>query len=348
MPDDIPGNRAVYLRGLPICVLTEGLPKRVVSHCRLAAASMDDEVVRSKSEVISMTGWATLARERADQLEDQISDLQAPGADNKELDRLSRKLANVRTDHIDKRDRLAWLTGSAINESWSELHRVEERIDGLTPDAHVAELMRVAERHAEQEMPVKKATELKQQLWNQVTVEDRRKTAVAMIHDAHSAAEARHESERGQQRGIVYIAAGFFVAAVVTIVVQAIMPAGDRIIPLPSGGATIAGWALLALVMLFGSLGGALSALVSLYMTRRKLTNTLWFDPRPALSLVKVVMGLWTAVVGVLAVGTGAIVGVYTSLASVLLLAFIFGYAQQTVTRFIDRKAADIAAAEKT
>jgi hypothetical protein len=33
------------------------------------------------------------------------------------------------------------------------------------------------------------------------------------------------------------------------------------------------------------------------------------------------------------------IVGAYTSLASVLLLAFIFGYAQQTVTRFIDRKA---------
>jgi hypothetical protein len=51
--------------------------------------------------VISMTGWATLARERADQLEDQISDLQTPGVDNKELDKLSRKLANVRTDHID-------------------------------------------------------------------------------------------------------------------------------------------------------------------------------------------------------------------------------------------------------
>ena len=45
---------------------------------------------------------------------------------------------------------------------------------------------------------------------------------------------------------------------------------------------------------------------------------------------------------GVLAVGTNLIVGVYTSLASVLLLAFIFGYAQQAVTRFIDRKAADV------
>lgn len=37
---------------------------------------------------------------------------------------------------------------------------------------------------------------------------------------------------------------------------------------------------------------------------------------------------------------------VYTSLASVLLLAFIFGYAQQAVTRFIDRQAANIAGVE--
>jgi hypothetical protein len=32
--------------------------------------------------------------------------------------------------------------------------------------------------------------------------------------------------------------------------------------------------------MLFGMLGGALSALASLYMTGKKLTNTLWFNPR--------------------------------------------------------------------
>ena len=32
--------------------------------------------------------------------------------------------------------------------------------------------------------------------------------------------------------------------------------------------------------MLFGMLGGALSTLVSLYMTGKKLTNTVWFDPR--------------------------------------------------------------------
>jgi hypothetical protein len=94
--------------------------------------------------------------------------------------------------------------------------------------------------------------------------------------------------------------------------------------------------------MIFGMLGGALSALLSLYITDKQFTNTMWFDPRPALTLVKVSVGLWSAVVGVLAVGTGLVVGVYTSVASVLLLAVLFGYGQQALTKFMDRKVEDL------
>lgn len=289
-----------------------------------------------------MTGWATLARERADLLADKISDLRAAGTDEQKLNRLAGKLTAVRARDIEAPHRLAWLTGTAINECWSNLHRIEERLDDLTPDTEVGTLVRDAERHADEDMTAKRAGELKKKL----AEPDKKTAAIEVIHEVHSAHEERHESERNQQRGVLSFAGGFFVAAIVMIVVQAVVPATDRIIPLPSSGAAMPGWALLALVMLFGMIGGALSALVSLYMTGRKLTSTLWFDPRPALSLVKVVMGLWTAVLGVLAVGTGVIVGIYTSVASVLLLAFIFGYAQQTVTRFIDRKAADIVAAK--
>ena len=223
-----------------------------------------------------------------------------------------------------------------------------DTIDSLTPDPQADGLVKDAKRHIGQETQGVRAKELQQKLDKASMMAEKKKTAVEVIQDMHRAAEERHESERNQQRGILYIAAGFFAAAVITIVVQAIMPATDRIIPLPSGGATMSGWALLALVMLFGMLGGALSALVSLYITGKKLTNTAWFDQRPALGVVKVAMGLWTAILGVLAVGTGVVVGVYTSIASVLLLAFIFGYAQQTVTRFIDRKAVDMAGTEKS
>jgi hypothetical protein len=290
-----------------------------------------------------MTGWATLADERADLLEEKISDSGAAGADKQALESLSRKLADVRIRHIDAPHRFTWLTGSAINETWSELHRIEERIGDLTPNGCVGKLVHDAERHAE-EMPAKQAAELKQKL----AEPDHKTAALDVIHKVHTAAEERHESERNQQRGILYFTVAFFAAAVILLIVQAAMPAWERIIPLPSNGTTVPGWALLALVMLFGMLGGALSALVSLYMTGRKLTNSVWFDPRPALSVFKAVMGLWTAVLAVLAVGTGVIVGVYPSLAAVLLLAFIFGYAQQAVTRFIDRKVADIVATEKS
>ncbi len=283
-----------------------------------------------------------MAGERADLLEEQISDFTGAGADKQALEGLRRKLADVRIRHIDAPHRFVWLTGSAINETWSELHRIEERIDDLTPNACVGKLVRDAQRHAE-EMPGEQAAELKHKL----AEPNQKAAALEVIHEVHNAAEERHESERNQQRGILYFAAGFFAGAVILLIVQAAMPAWERIMPLPSNGMTVPGWALLALVMLFGMLGGALSALVSLYMTGKKLTNSVWFDPRPALSVFKTVMGLWTAVLAVLAVGTGVIVGVYTSLASVLLLAFIFGYAQQAVTRFIDRKVADIVAVDR-
>ncbi len=298
-------------------------------------------------EVILMTGWVTKVRERAELLDNQISDLRAQGANQDQLDALSERIKDVRKGFIDTHHGLAWLTGNAISESWSQLHRIEERIDRLTPERQADNLVKAAKRHAEEGAQGKRLKELQQELDKQATMEVKKKTAVEVIEEMHKVAEERHESERNQQRGILYLVAGFFAAAVVMIVVQAAVPTGDRIIPVPSSGATMSSWALLALVMLFGMLGGALSALVSLYMTGKKLTNTVWFDPRPALSVVKVVTGLWTAVLGVLAVGTGVVVGIYTSLASVLLLAFIFGYGQQAVTLFIDRKVHDIVGAEK-
>lgn len=280
-----------------------------------------------------MAGWATLARERADQLKNELEELQAAGI---AVDGLNERLADLRSRRIDAKQRMVdRFTGDAVNESWSELHRIEERIDELTPD--VAEVVTRAEQHVQEELPRRRADDLKAAL-RMGQGPKVRVSAVAAIHEAHRAAESRHESERNQQRGIVAIAAALFVAALILLLLQATALGRNSLVPLPSDGATIRPWALLALVMLFGMLGGAISALVSLYITNRQFTNTLWFDPRPGLVVVKVVLGLWTAIVGVLAVGTGTVVGVYTSVASVLLLAFVFGYAQQAVTTFIDRK----------
>jgi hypothetical protein len=63
--------------------------------------------------------------------------------------------------------------------------------------------------------------------------------------------------------------------------------------------------------------------------------------------VVKVALGLWTALIGILAVASGVLVGVYSSGASALFLAFLFGYGQQAVTTFIDKRVADLASAKK-
>ncbi len=62
----------------------------------------------------------------------------------------------------------------------------------------------------------------------------------------------------------------------------------------------------------------------------------------PLLVAAKLVMGIWTAVTGIVAVGSGLLVGADTSVASALLLAFIFGYGQQAVTGLLDRKVAEL------
>lgn len=282
-----------------------------------------------------MAGWATMARTRADLLKDKLDAL----PDSPDKQRLQGRLADVRSRRIDAGNLLGWLTGDAVNETWSVLHRVEEGIDELVPDKEIPKIVNEAEAHISEGLPKRRADTLRSALGNGGA--GTREAAVNAIRIAHRAAEERHESERNQQRGMVGIAALLLVGALVLLVLQASAFETDNIIPPPTEGMKMPGWALLAMVMLLGMVGGLFSALISLYISSRRFVNTAWFDPRPGLVLIKLVVGMYSAMIGVLAVGTGEVVGGYASVASVLLLAFIFGYGQQALTTFIDRKVAD-------
>lgn len=281
-----------------------------------------------------MAGWATMARARADLLKDKLDAL----PDTPDKQRLQGRLADVRQRRIDARSVFGWITGNAVNETWSVLHQVEEGIDELMPDTEIPKITHEAEAHLSEGLPRRRADKLRSALGD--GKEGPREAALNAIRTAHRAAEERHESERNQQRGMVGIAALLFVGALVLVVLQATTLDGDHIIPPPSEGMNMSGWVLLALVMLLGMVGGLFSALISLYISSRRFANTAWFDPRPGLVLIKLVVGIYSAMIGVLAVGTGEVVGGYRSVAAVLLLAFIFGYGQQALTTFIDRKVA--------
>lgn len=233
------------------------------------------------------------------------------------------------------------LSGSGPKVVWGMLHEVEETIDDV--DADTERLHSEALGHLKGESAARRRSWERQ--YTRARGESRRRMARDVVHEAHISAEDRHTSELNQRRGIFVFSTVLLGLAVVVVVLQVITPA--PFLPPPQDDPDISGASILLLVMLFGGLGGLLSGLVALYLAPTTLDNTRWFDPKPTLVFAKASVGLWTAVVGVAAVGTGVIVGIYQSLPALLLLALIFGYSQQAVTTFIDKRAATMLEAEE-
>lgn len=303
-----------------------------------------------------MTNWATRAHQRVDLLTDKVSGLealkQAAAREAKQSSpRLEQELKELRGWHSELTERKralegkhAWwesLKGDKVEDTWGELHRIEVGVDGYEP---MAALLQLAEEHIEQDLPKKRADQIRQRLDSQQgQPHEQRLTAIQAISQAHDAAAERHASERNWQRGIVVISAGALVAGPLVVIFQSVFAAHGSIVPLPSDRPAVPAAALLALVLFFGALGGVLGALVTQYRIYEKqqvVTSTLWFDPMPALTLAKVALGMWMAFFGILLVGTGVVVGLYTSIAAMILLAFLFGFGQQAVTQFMDKKVA--------
>lgn len=310
----------------------------------------------SASGVAEMTTWTTMARQRADSIQADLDRLVSnPSVDAAAVHGLRVRLAAVRHDHLGgpdplssgitpadgggRRQRLSdWWTGNHVNDAWFELHEIEPGVELMRPD--LDEVKRSARTHVLEHLPRRASNELAKELSSRTPDDEARAIAVEAINRAHRAAEARHEGERQRQRGVLGIATALLLVACLTLLLQAF--SDDAFLETPSDGLAVSSKFLLGLVMLFGMLGGLVSALFSLYVTDKSFADTIWFDPRPMLTVAKVISGLWTAVIGILAVGSGLLVGVYTSLASALLLAFLFGYGQQAVTGFLDRKVVEM------
>jgi hypothetical protein len=214
---------------------------------------------------------------------------------------------------------------------WNKLHHIEEQIY-----EHLDTLANV-EDHARLHAPEKDS----QDKLDRADPSDKRKVAISLVRESHKASEVKYQSQRTHQRGALVSSAVLFLLVGVLLGLQVLVPE-PFVPPPPSMTSVVNPPVLLLLVMLVGAAGGALSGLITLYGINKDIPDTLWFDPRPALLAVKIVTGMWTAFIGVVIVGTETVVGLYTSLASLLLLALSFGYTQQAVTVFLDRKTARI------
>ena len=284
-----------------------------------------------------MRTWVSLASERAKDLKCQagVIDPRHTQAGMKpvwnELGALSWLMDPTPDDPQDHR-RLKmlgdWWSGSAVQDVWMRLHWIEEHEDALRADTD--DVVRAAQAHVEQDVSARKR--LDDEL--RTAHDDPALThavALGAIRRVHRQDHQKHIDERQRNRAMVVFTGLLGLGAVLMLVLQASAFADTPFLVIPPG-ATIGGTPLLALVVLFGAVGGLISALVSLYLTTKVVDGTMWFDPRPAMSAVKVVLGAWTAFLGVLMVGTGLVVGVYTSVPSAIILAVLFGYGQQAVT----------------
>lgn len=206
-------------------------------------------------------------------------------------------------------------------------------------DPALTSLVWDASQHAERELTKAEQKDFQRRLGKARGDAEQRKIALKTIELAHQVAEDRHAKERKWQRGVT-IAAAALVTAAAVVVAWAAALGGDAFLPMPAD-ATMSAWQFLLLVMGFGMVGGLLSGTVHLYLDKGPTSGNVWWDARPALTLVKVACGVWTAWVGVVAI-TSAADSLYNSVPAVLLLALMFGYCQEAVTHYLDQKAGAI------
>lgn len=233
-----------------------------------------------------------------------------------------------RDDHRSLKNLRDWWSGSALQDVWLRLHWIEEETDANLPTAD--EVVRRARAHtARDQAAAKQLTDALAEAGDEAS---RKAVAVDAVRSTHDREHQRHIDERQRNRATLAIAASLAVAAAATVLFQRCAFGDTPFLVKPVDATSVGATSLLALVLGFGALGGFISGLVSMYLTTKSVDDTMWFDPRPTLVAVKTALGAWTAVLGVLMVGTGLVVGVYTSVPSAILLAFLFGYGQQAVT----------------
>lgn len=290
-----------------------------------------------------MTGWKTLALNRLELLEEEADALAQPVVVK---DHLRSELGRIRAQHqlgqaASRDGSLGVLVGGAeVNHTWDELHRVEARIDELKP---LAAALDDARRHAIADLAPARQKKLEDDLKAHHAADEQRALAVGVIREAHSVSAVKHEGERQQQRGIFALSLLLVVFAVAAVLLQWSAFPQYPLIPEPAGGVVLAPWLILVTVMVFGAMGGAFSALMSLYVAPFK-TDTYWFEPRPTLTIMKISLGIWTAVLGVVGLGEGLLTGTYANLSSLIFLSFVLGYAQQAVTSMLDKRVEALAA----
>lgn len=240
-----------------------------------------------------------------------------------------------------------WFLGSEIEECWRLLRQAEEGlliVDDRGVRSHAESALVVGNAVLGNADP--KVQNLARELEDTGTPSAEmalQRAAFDVLSHAHEVSDGRHRQMRGFRNQLFGLSGVLLILAAALVLFQRFVmdaplippPAAETWRPEPT--------TTLILVMFSGCIGALFSAVPSLAQIPEADHP---FDLARAQAILKCVIGMWSAVVGILVV-EAAIAGATaqadsSTLAGLFIVAALFGAGQEAITRFADHKATTI------
>lgn len=257
-------------------------------------------------------------------------------------------------EHLDRAAALAtesqnlaevW-SGSQIDRGWTELRIAEEciiqaaeRPPAILTEARSA-LSKARGQLADGDVRVAALSQVLSSWPETLSPEQSeliRATTTEVVKATHEVGDQQRRNRRELRNVLRNLTTGLATLAIGLAAGALVMPVPTGWIVVPEGLA--AGYAI-AVALMLGALGSLFTAVPSLAQAP---TNSMTFNPAPVQAALKVVVGAWSALVGLVAVSaTVAPVGIASaSPAGFAMMCALFGAGQEAITRFVDRQAAE-------
>ncbi|MDT7785615.1 MAG: hypothetical protein QOF58_4034 [Pseudonocardiales bacterium] len=247
-----------------------------------------------------------------------------------------------------------WWSGALVDAANQNLHAARAQMIDVYDDAEIAAEIPAALGRMQQTLH---RDDVRRRMADSGissdVIERQRAFLRRAIEDSYDALDRQHERLRSFRNIILLLALCIAVLVVVTIIVvwtnpafmplcfpsDGLAPDGSSTLNCPTGeGFSKPHGNDIIVVALLGLLGGALAAAVSIRNLRGTSTP---YDVPVALSLLKVPLGAFTAILGLVAIQGDFVPGLSAldSQQQILAYALVLGYGQQVFTYSLDRKA---------
>jgi hypothetical protein len=229
----------------------------------------------------------------------------------------------------------AWLEGCYQEQAWLALHEADAQIIEVLPPeellAHADAALAKARSALGAEDPRVKCIE---SLLCEGAPESKLRPRLAhLVRETFDTLDDKYAQSRGYRNRLIRLTS-LASAGIAFPIIAGMMSKLDFGLP---GDANARGWRSVVLIMLFGSVGALVTAIPPLAKANgvRNPFSLPFFQ-----LLLKLAMGPLFAIVGVLILQSGLISGLQPAkhLGELLVWATLFGAAQQSVTRFIDKR----------